>query len=221
MTARVSPRIAHRRRHRLAMSPSPRPHPLHAVVIGAGLDGLAAVQALGRHLERVTLIERGDLPDHVVAGTSRRSRHRHELRLVLDAPQVVVRAGLEAVALAVESGHVVGVVVRSRRADVRPTTVTIAADLVVDASGTDRGRTTPAPDGLVVVSAGAGGGAAAGVGAMGASPDGAVQTAASTAAALGRCLASHLSRRADLTGFSSTAQRAVDRTRSAARATAS
>ncbi len=213
MTARLS-LIARRRRRRPAVSLDPHPHPLHAVVIGAGLDGLAAAQALSRHLERVTLIERGDIPDRVVLGTSSpRSRHRHALRRVLDAPQVVVRAGLEAVALAVESGRVAGVVVRSRRVDVDRPTVTIDVDLVVDATGSGAGRTTPAPDGLVVI------GAAAGV--VGGRDDRAVRTAAVAASALDRCLASHLDHSTDLTAFSATAQRAVDRTRAAARATAS
>ena len=34
----------------------------HAVVIGAGMGGLATAQALSRHFERVTLVERDDLP---------------------------------------------------------------------------------------------------------------------------------------------------------------
>jgi 2-polyprenyl-6-methoxyphenol hydroxylase-like FAD-dependent oxidoreductase len=40
-----------------------RPSESHAVVIGAGMGGLATAQALSRHVERVTLIERDDLPD--------------------------------------------------------------------------------------------------------------------------------------------------------------
>jgi 2-polyprenyl-6-methoxyphenol hydroxylase-like FAD-dependent oxidoreductase len=38
-------------------------HPSHAVVVGAGMGGLAVAQALARHVERVTVIERDDLPD--------------------------------------------------------------------------------------------------------------------------------------------------------------
>jgi 2-polyprenyl-6-methoxyphenol hydroxylase-like FAD-dependent oxidoreductase len=55
-----------------------RPH--HAVVIGAGLGGLAAAQALSRHFERVTLVERDDLPDRPTsrAGVPQ-GRHLHVL----------------------------------------------------------------------------------------------------------------------------------------------
>jgi 2-polyprenyl-6-methoxyphenol hydroxylase-like FAD-dependent oxidoreductase len=38
------------------------PRPTHAVVVGAGLAGLTAARALSRHVERVTLVERSDLP---------------------------------------------------------------------------------------------------------------------------------------------------------------
>jgi hypothetical protein len=80
--------------------------------------------------------------------------------------------------------------------------VVIAADLVVDACrGALVPATTPLPDGLVVV------------GRAAPPPDGNRAPlgllAEVRAAALGRCLAEHLRRAPDLTGFSAGAQRAV------------
>jgi 2-polyprenyl-6-methoxyphenol hydroxylase-like FAD-dependent oxidoreductase len=48
-----------------ATPPDLRPSPLaaHALVVGAGPAGLAAAQALSRHVERVTIVERDDLPE--------------------------------------------------------------------------------------------------------------------------------------------------------------
>jgi 2-polyprenyl-6-methoxyphenol hydroxylase-like FAD-dependent oxidoreductase len=55
--------------------------PFHAVVIGAGMGGLAAAQALSRHFERVTLVERDDLPSRPThrSGTPQ-GRHLHALQ---------------------------------------------------------------------------------------------------------------------------------------------
>ena len=52
----------------------------HAVVIGAGMAGLAAVGALAGYFERVIVLERDNLPDRAVprAGTPQ-SRHLHGL----------------------------------------------------------------------------------------------------------------------------------------------
>src|SRR4029453_591122 len=64
------------------MSSSPtRNRPFHAVVIGAGMGGLATAQALSRHFERVTLIERDDLPSRPThrSGTPQ-GRHVHVLQ---------------------------------------------------------------------------------------------------------------------------------------------
>ena len=59
------------------------PHPAvrHAVVIGAGVGGLAAAAAVAPHAERVTVLDRDDLPD----GPERRAgvpqgRHAHGLQ---------------------------------------------------------------------------------------------------------------------------------------------
>jgi 2-polyprenyl-6-methoxyphenol hydroxylase-like FAD-dependent oxidoreductase len=184
------------------MSPRSHPHPTHAVVIGAGLGGLAAAQALSRHVERVTLLERDDLPTrpasragvpqgrhlqvlqpgglaaledllpgvgvelraggavplrapedllwmtpagwvprfpaparHVLLSASRELIEWTVRRRVLESPQVLVRAGLEVTGLTVARGRVGGVALRSRRAGTAGPTVTIDADLVVDASG--------------------------------------------------------------------------------------
>jgi 2-polyprenyl-6-methoxyphenol hydroxylase-like FAD-dependent oxidoreductase len=59
----------------------PVDHPTHAVVIGAGMGGLAAAHALSRHVDRVTLIERDTLPSQPVArsGTPQ-GRHVHVLQ---------------------------------------------------------------------------------------------------------------------------------------------
>ena len=187
-----------------AVSPSPRPFPPHAVVIGAGLDGLAAAHALGHHLERVTLVERDDVPDRAAPGTMvPHSRYVHALRRVLDSPQVVMRAGLEVVGLVVVADRVRGVDVRPRRAvGAAAAAVTIDADLVVD-TGHHRHRWLAAlPDGLVVIGEAAGAGGGGGATRRGI-------TAELTAAVLGRCLDEHLTVGADLTGFSAVAQRAV------------
>ncbi len=184
------------------MSPSPRAFPPHAVVIGAGLDGLAAAHALGHHLERVTLVERDDVPDRAAPGAMvPHGRYVHALQRVLDSPQVVMRAGLEVVELVVVSDRVRGVDVRPRRAvGAAAATMTIDADLVVDTGHHRHGRIAALPDGLVLIgeAAATGGGATRrGI------------TAELTAAVLGRCLAEHLTDSADLIGFSAAAQRAV------------
>ena len=198
-----------------ALTPSrsrrPRPSrisPAHALVVGAGMAGLAAAQALSRHVERVTLVERDDLPDrptsqagvphgaatpspaagrpggpgaagpgvrrrpgggrggaiglpadllwltpagwmtrfppcdrHVFMSASRELIEWTFRRRVLEAPQVVVRSGLEVRGLEVDGGRVRGVagaVGPGRRGRAGGD---IEADLVVDASG----RRSPAP----------------------------------------------------------------------------
>ena len=73
-----------RLRHRRTPAPAAGTRPplaAHAVVVGAGLGGLAAAQALSRHVERVTVIERDDLPERPVprAGVPP-SRHVHVLQ---------------------------------------------------------------------------------------------------------------------------------------------
>ena len=184
--------------------PDPRLTPLaaHALVVGAGPAGLAAAQALSRHVERVTIVERDDLPerpsghagvpldphahllrpadlaalellvpgfrsDLVAAGAvalqvprGRRPAGGGEVllsasgelvtcalrRRVFESPQVLVREGLEVQGLAADDrGRVRGVEVRRRRAGDGGTTVTIDADLVVDAGG----RRSPATRWLV------------------------------------------------------------------------
>ncbi|MDD9371207.1 MAG: hypothetical protein PV358_13895 [Acidimicrobiales bacterium] len=108
---------------------------LHAIVIGAGPEGLAFAEVLGLRLERVTLIARHDIPDHGAPGdTACPARPAAALRRVLDAPRVVVRPGLEVVALVLCPDRVRGVAVRPRRGGAREP-VTILADLVVDATG--------------------------------------------------------------------------------------
>ena len=198
--------VLDRRRRRcraLSVPSTARTHPPHAVVIGAGLDGLAAAHVLGHHLERVTLVERDDLPDRVASrAAGRHLRYIDALRRVLDSPQVVVRAGLEAIGLSITAGRVDGVEVCARRGLATAPGVMIAADLVVDAGrGSLVPWTTPLPDGLVVV----GRAAPARDGnrsSRGLPPE-------VRAAVLGRCLAQHLRRGADLTGFSARAQRAL------------
>lgn len=183
---------------RPALARRQRPLPPHAVVIGAGLHGLAAAHALGNHLERVTLLEREDLPDRVASRTcGPPSRYLGALRRVLDCPQVVVRAGLEAVGLALASGRACGVEVRPREGAPRCPSLAILADLVVDARGVPLARATPRPDGLLVVGPAATAGRPSGI------------SAELAAGVLGRCLAEHLIDHPDLTGFSPTAQRAL------------
>ncbi|HET6952790.1 MAG TPA: FAD-dependent oxidoreductase, partial [Acidimicrobiales bacterium] len=188
--------------------------PAHAVVIGAGMAGLAAAQALSRHVERVTLLDRDDVPDRApVRATAAAGGHAHALRpgalaaierllpgftadllaagavpirlpedmlwlspagwmprfpaldrhvflsssreliectlrrRVLDAPQVVVRPGLEVRGLRVGDGRVRAVEVRARHAGPGAPSATIDADLVVDASGT----CSPAPSWIEAV----------------------------------------------------------------------
>jgi hypothetical protein len=120
-------------------------------VIGAGAAGIAAALALASRTERVTLVDRADVP-----GPEWEARPRPDgVRAVLASPQVVVRAGLEVVGfvLATDDGpdrpdrpdrpsddgldgidRISGVLVRSRRARAGAP-AEIAADLVVDARG--------------------------------------------------------------------------------------
>ena len=52
----------------------------HAVVIGAGMAGLMATRALSNHFERVSLLDRDDLPtDHTPRKTVPQTRHSHVL----------------------------------------------------------------------------------------------------------------------------------------------
>jgi hypothetical protein len=177
---------------------------LHAVVIGAGPDGLAFAEALGLRLDRVTLIERHDIPDHGAPGdTDSPARPAEALRRVLDAPRVVVRPGLEVVALVLTPGRVRGVEVLPRCGGAGEP-MTILADLVVDATGWRHYRLAGLPDGLVVAGRGVGGGVDGDAG-----RERAASRAVLTASALGRCLDHHLARRAGLSGFSAVAQRAV------------
>jgi 2-polyprenyl-6-methoxyphenol hydroxylase-like FAD-dependent oxidoreductase len=58
-----------------------RNRPFHAVVIGAGMGGLATAQALSRHFERVTVIERDDLPSRPTHRSGiPQGRHVHALQ---------------------------------------------------------------------------------------------------------------------------------------------
>ena len=182
--------------------PPPPPLAAHAVVVGAGLAGLTAAQALSRHVERVTIVERDDLPErpsarpgvpqgrhlhvlqpggsaalerllpgfeaemlaagatpvripedalwmtpqgwaprfpardgHVVLSASRELTEWAVRRRVFESPQILVRSGLDVRGLVIRDGRVQGIDVRSRRADRGAPTVTIDADVVVDASG--------------------------------------------------------------------------------------
>jgi NADPH-dependent 2,4-dienoyl-CoA reductase/sulfur reductase-like enzyme len=184
--------------------PLPAPaRPPHAVVIGASLAGLAAAEALGRHVERVTLVERDDLPTAVASLWSATDRHHQRaLRRVLASPRVVVRSGLEASGVWIDGGRVRGVHVRPRWLGSTGRALTIEADLVVDASGlTD--ATQPVPDGLLVIGAAAG--------STGPAVGGRARAATLVAAVLDRCLTEHLSRSPDLTGLSVLATKAVAR----------
>jgi hypothetical protein len=185
--------------------PLPAPaRPPHAVVIGASLAGLAAAEALGRHVERVTLVERDDLPTAVASLWSATDRHHQRaLRRVLASPRVVVRSGLEASGLWIDGGRVRGVHVRPRRLGTTGRELTLEADLVVEASGLNGATPHPAPDGLLVIGAGvAAGGTGPAVG-------GRARAAALVAAVLDRCLTEHMSRSPDLTGLSALATQAV------------
>lgn len=64
------------------MSPTETKHrPHHAVVIGAGMGGLVAARALSRHVERVTLVERDDLPSRPTHRSGiPQGRHLHVLQ---------------------------------------------------------------------------------------------------------------------------------------------
>jgi len=183
--------------------PSPA-RPPHAVVIGASLAGLAAAETLGRHVERVTLVERDDLPQAVASLWSATDRHHQRaLRRVLASPRVVVRSGLEASGVWVDGGRVRGVHVRPRCLGATGRALTLEADLVVEASGHTGVTREPPPDGLLVIGTGTAdrmAGPAAG---------GRAQEAALMAAVLDRCLKEHLSRSPDLTGLSVLATHAV------------
>ena len=123
----------------------------HAVVVGAGPTGLALADALGRRLERVTLIERHDIPDHGAPGDrAAPDPPAAAVRRVLHAPRIVVRPGLEVVGLVFRPGRVLGVEVVSRRGGGRAP-VTILADLVVDATGWHHDPAICLPDGLILV----------------------------------------------------------------------
>ena len=65
--------------HAGAMS-SPRTYG-HAVVIGAGMGGLAAAAAVARHAGRITILERDDLPTSPAARPGvPQARHAHALQ---------------------------------------------------------------------------------------------------------------------------------------------
>lgn len=204
----------------------------HAVVVGAGPTGLAFADTLGRRLERVTLIERHDIPDHGAPGDrAAPDPPAAAVRRVLHAPRIVVRPGLEVVGLVFRPGRVLGVEVVARRGGGR---VTILADLVVDATGWHHDPAIHRPDGLILVGRamgagdgrgratrdvdgdGDGDGTVAGpaTGASEGRPAGAgrrraMVRAESAAATLGRCLDEHLARHAGLAGFSALAEQAL------------
>ena len=183
-------------------APRPPRRPPHAVVIGAGPDGLAAALALARHVERVTLVDAADVPGPGWGAEGGSARRSAAVRQVLESPQVVVRAGLEAVGLVLRGGRVAGVLVRSRRAS-GAAPDTIEADLVVDARGAAEGTTSgPRPDGLVRIERpGPDAPAAPGQG----SRDAWVR-----AAVLDRVVGEHLARHGRLAGVSAVAQRRLD-----------
>lgn len=62
-------------------STSPPDRLTHAVVVGAGMGGLAVAHALARHVDRVTLVERDSLPtDPVPRPGIPQARHTHVLQ---------------------------------------------------------------------------------------------------------------------------------------------
>jgi hypothetical protein len=185
--------------------PLPPPaRPPHAVVIGASLAGLAAAEALGRHVERVTLVERDDLPEAVASLWSAGDRrHQRALRRVLASPRVVVRSGLEASGIWVDGGRVRGVHVRPRRLGATGRALLLEADLVVEASGHRSATPEPAPDGLLVIGAPHAAGAA---GPASVSPP---RAASFVATVLDRCLEEHLGRSPDLRGLTAVVTQAV------------
>src|SRR5690606_14643918 len=69
------------RRSPVTVDSPPVERPSHVVVIGAGMAGLATAHALGRHADRVTVIERDSLPSRPAAraGTPQ-GRHLHILQ---------------------------------------------------------------------------------------------------------------------------------------------
>jgi hypothetical protein len=183
--------------------PSPA-RPPHAVVIGASLAGLAAAETLGRHVERVTLVERNDLPEAVASLWSATDRHHQRaLRRVLASPRVVVRSGLEASGVWLDGGRVRGVHVRPRRLGTTGRALLLEADLVVEASGHAGVTPEPPPDGLLVI------GAVHDAGMAGQASGSRARAAALVAAVLDRCLEEHLSRSPDLVGLSVVATPAV------------
>lgn len=131
-------------------SPTPR-RPPHAVVVGAGPDGVAAALVLARLVERVTLVDAADVPGPEWQDGPGGRRRSDAVRRVLESPQVVVRAGLRVTGLRIVADRVTGVLVRSRRAAPGPPDL-LDADLVVDARARRGDRTaarTAAPVGLL------------------------------------------------------------------------
>ena len=198
---------------------------LHAVVVGAGPSGLAIADVLGRRLDRVTLIERNDIPDHGAPGDiAAPDPPAAAVRRVLRAPRVVVRPGLEVVGLVFGPGRVMGVEVSPRRSGGKGA-VAIPADLVVDATGWRHDRSVDLPDGLIVAGRATGDGDPPAAGR--ATSDGdervaqraraatsarrrrAASGAERCAVTLGRCLDDHLARHAGLDGFSALAEQAL------------
>lgn len=102
----------------------------HAVVVGAGPAGVTAALRLAVRFERVTLLDRADVPGPEWDAVPRPPG----VRAALASPRVVVRAGLEVVGL-VMATTITGVVVRRRRDGPAAGLTEIAADLVVDARG--------------------------------------------------------------------------------------
>src|SRR5262245_814873 len=61
--------------------PIPSRAPTHGIVVGAGMGGLAAAAALRRHVDRVTIVERDDLPASPTARSGvPQARHLHALQ---------------------------------------------------------------------------------------------------------------------------------------------